>query len=698
MLKKGFLFLLFLPFFLGAQILEPVKWTTETKDLGNNEYEILLHAKIDAGWHMYSQQHPEDGIGVPATIEFENNPNVQLVGKTAEVGKLIDAYSELFMQQEKFYENKVTFKQKVKLKDAKETSIKFSSEVQVCDDEKCLPPDWREFSVKITPKKDETAAVVPADEAANLDETVEAEEEATEIVEVTTSEEAQPTVGQVTEKKDRATLREEGKNDKKGLWETFLAGVLGGLLALVMPCIFPMIPLTVSLFTKQSKARGEGITKALIYGLSIILIFISVAALATLIAGPSALNEFATNPWVNLAFFAIFVIFAISFFGAFEITLPQSWASFTDKQADKGGLIGIFFMAFTLVIISFSCTLPIIGGLATQASMTGNYYGLLIGSLGFSLTLAIPFVLFAIFPSWMSSLPKSGGWMNTVKVAIGFLELAFAFKFLSNADLVWQLHYLEREVFLAIWIAIFGLLGIYLLGKFRMTLDSPTESIGVTRLFFTILTFTFVVYMIPGLWGAPVKLLSGLTPPIHYAESPNGVGKAAVGMLSSGGETATNGLVEGQKHGPHQIPAFLDLEDAIQHSKKINKPILIDFTGHACANCRRVEENVWSDPKVKNLIMNEVILVSLYVDERKPLPESEQVYSEALGRNLKTVGNKWTAFQIDKYKNNAQPYYLVVDADLNDYSEPMGANLNVDEYFNWLNDGIQAYKKEHGTD
>ncbi|HLS31477.1 MAG TPA: thioredoxin family protein, partial [Flavobacteriaceae bacterium] len=272
-----------------------------------------------------------------------------------------------------------------------------------------------------------------------------------------------------------------------------------------------------------------------------------------------------------------------------------------------------------------------------------------------------------------------------------FIELAFAFKFLSNADLVWQLHLLEREVFLAIWIAIFGLMGMYLLGKFKMSLDSPVQSLGITRLFFAILTFSFVIYMIPGMWGAPVKLLSGLTPPIHYAESPNGVGKASIGLA----ESSEGGLLEGQKYGPHQIPAFLDLQDAIDHSKKVGKPILIDFTGHACANCRRVEENVWSDPRVKRLLLNDVILASLYVDERTLLPEDERVYSEALGRNLRTVGNKWTAFQIEKYQNNAQPYYLIVDEDLNNYTEPMGANLNVDQYLAWMINGIEKYNSKN---
>lgn len=680
MLKRTLFFLLLVPLLVNAQVLTPVKWSTETKDLGNSQYEVLLHAKIDPGWHMYSQQHPADGIGIPATITFESNPNVELVGKTTEIGKLLDKYSELFKQQEKYYEGKVTFKQKIKLKSDKPTEVKFSAETQVCDAEKCLPPDWLDFSVKIIPKSKAEETVAKTEET-EPEETL-ATVDSTEIIpDTVANNDTIREIPAITAAPDEPV---EEEDEDKSLWGIFIAGIGGGLLALVMPCIYPMIPLTVSLFTKQSNSRAQGIFKAMIYGLSIIIIFVGLAYLATVLLGQSALNEFSTNPWVNLGFFIIFVIFAISFFGAFEITLPSSWANYTDKQADKGGYIGIFFMAFTLVLISFSCTVPIIAGLMGEATRTGEYMSLIVGSLGFSLALAVPFVLFAIFPSWLTSLPKSGGWMNVVKVCIGFLELAFAFKFLSNADLVWQTHILEREVFLAFWIAIFGLMGIYLLGKFRMKMDSPEDRISVPRLFFAILTFSFVVYMIPGMWGAPVKLLSGLTPPIHYAESPNGLG----GNSGSVGE-----LVKGQKYGPYQIPAFLDIEDAIEHSKKVNKPIMIDFTGHACANCRKVEENVWSDPKIKNLLLNEVVLVSLYVDERTELPVEEQVYSEALGRKLRTVGNKWTAFEIEKYQNNAQPYYIIVDENLNNYNKPLGAVYNVDEYYNWMIQGIDAYKR-----
>jgi len=690
MLKRTLFFLFLLPLLVNAQVLTPVKWSTETKDLGNGEYEILLHAKLDKDWHMYSQKHPDSGIGIPASITFEENPNVKLLGQVDEIGKLIDRYSEMFQQDEKLYENKVTFRQKIKLKNPKETTVKFSAETQVCDHEKCLPPDWKDFSVKIIPKvaaKEEEKASIVGEDQAKEEIIAKVKEDSTKTETIAENGKKDSTSAFV--RADPANEKSgTEKKEKKSLWSIFLLGIGGGLAALVMPCIYPMLPLTVSLFTKQSKNKGQGITKALIYGLSIIVIFVGLAFLASRLLGPSAMNEFATNPWINLTFFIVFIVFAISFFGAFEITLPSSWANYTDKQADKGGYVGIFFMAFTLVLISFSCTVPIIGGLIAEAWKTGNYMALVVGALGFSITLALPFVLFAIFPGWLNSMPKSGGWMNVVKVCIGFLELALAFKFLSNADLVLQAHWLEREVFLAIWIAIFGLMGMYLLGKFKMKMDSSEDRLSVPRLFFAILTFSFVIYMIPGMWGAPVKLLSGLTPPVQYAESPNGLGSSQVAVVSN----ENGGLIKGQKYGPHQIPAFLDIADAIEHSKKVKKPIMIDFTGHACANCRKVEERVWSDSKIKELLMNDVVLVSLYVDERTELPAKEQVYSETLGRKLKTVGNKWTAFEIEKYQNNAQPYYIIVDENLNNYNEPMGAEYDINVYLKWMKQGIDGYK------
>lgn len=688
MLKRTLFFLFLLPLLSHAQVLTPVKWSTETKDLGNGQYEVLLHAKIDKDWHMYSQKHPNTGIGVPATIAFEQNPNVEFIGNVDEIGKLIDRYSEMFQQDEKLYENKVTFRQKLRLKNQKETTVKFSAETQVCDHEKCLPPDWKDFSVKITPKAEKKEEIVVIEDGKKDEEIiVKTQEDSTQIESVTIIEEQDTVIpSQTVSATDDSG--EDTKKEKDSLWGIFILGLGYGFAAFLMPCIYPMVPLTVSLFTKQSSSKGQGILKSIVYGLSIIIIFVGLATIITAVFGSSALNEFATNPWVNIGFFAVFIIFAISFFGVFELRLPTSWANFTDKQADKGGYLGIFFMAFTLVLISFSCTAAFIGDLTVKAQSFNNYYSLIAGCLGFSLALSMPFILFAVFPSWIQSMPKSGGWMNVLKVCFGFLELAFAFKFLSNADLVWQAHILERETFLAIWIAIGSLMVIYLLGGFRMKMDSPADRISVPRLFFAVLFGSLVIYMLPGMWGAPVKLLSGLTPPVQYAESPNGLGSSQITVIS---EKNREGLIKGQKYGPHQIPAFLDMADAIEHSKKVKKPIMIDFTGHACANCRKVEERVWSDPKIKELLMNDVVLVSLYVDERTELPEEEQIYSETLGRKLKTVGNKWTAFEIEKYQNNAQPYYVIVDEDLNNYNKPMGAVYDVDVYLKWMKQGIDGY-------
>ena len=604
------------------------------------------------------------------------------------MGKRIDKYSQIFEQDEKYFENQVKFVQRVKITDAKPSNVSYTIEFQMCDAERCLPPDETSGTIKLTPNakgaQDEKALATQEDKTIEVD-TASAVVSATDsIVEDTVS--AAVTSVQDTIKKVDESLLADNEKKNNGLLKIFSLGFLGGLAALLMPCIFPMIPLTVSMFTKQSKTKGEGVKKAVIYGLSIIVIYVTLGLLATAIFDASILNEMSTNPWVNLAFFAIFIVFAISFFGAFEITLPSKWINAADKGADKGGLIGIFFMAFTLALVSFSCTGPIIGSLLVQATQEGNYYSLIIGMLGFSSALAIPFTLFAMFPGWLNSMPKSGGWLNTIKVSLGFIELAFALKFLSNADLVWQMNWLPREIFIAFWVAIFFLLGLYLLGKFRLELDSPTQTIGVPRLFFAILSFSFVVYIAPGMWGAPLKLLSGLTPPMTYSESPRGFHE---GM--SGGQITAKFDDPNIVAGPHGIPAFKDFDLAAAYATKVGKPMLLDFTGHACANCRKVEERVWSDERIKKILTEEVVLVSLYVDEAKELPENEKVYSKALDRNLKTVGNKWTAFEIEHFNANAQPYYIIVDKDLKRYSKPLEAELDIEDYLDWLQNGIKKF-------
>lgn len=687
MLKKLWILFLF-PILVNAQLFSPAKWSSSVKEVGQNEFEIEVTGKIDKGWHLYSVKHPDGGIGIPASATFKSPADAKLVGGVREVGNRIDKYSKIFEQDEKYFENQVKFVQKVKVSGDKPVNVSYTIEFQMCDAERCLPPDETSGTVKLTPK----AIVEDKKEEAKTEDKLLADSVLVPVATVDSSVSTVDSTASIAstndtiKKVDDSLLADNEKKDN-GLLKIFSLGFLGGLAALLMPCIFPMIPLTVSMFTKQSKSKGEGVGKAFIYGLSIIIIYVLLGLLATVLFGPSVLNEMSTNPWVNLAFFVVFIIFAVSFFGAFELTLPSKWVNAADKGADKGGLIGIFFMAFTLALVSFSCTGPIIGSLLVQATQGGNYYSLIIGMFGFSLALAIPFTLFAMFPGWLNSMPKSGGWLNTIKVSLGFIELAFALKFLSNADLVWQMNWLPREIFLSFWIAIFFLLGLYLLGKFRLELDAPTQTIGVPRLFFSLFAFVFVVYMIPGLWGAPLKYLSGLTPPMTYSESPRGFHEGV-----GSGQTAAKFEDPNMVEGPHGIPAFKDFELAAAYAEKVGKLMLLDFTGHACANCRKVEERVWSDERVKKILAEDVVLVSLYVDEAKELPEDQKVYSKALDRKLKTVGNKWTAFEIEHFNANAQPYYILVDKDLNRFSKPLEAELDIEVYLKWLNDGLAKYK------
>jgi len=447
-----------------------------------------------------------------------------------------------------------------------------------------------------------------------------------------------------------------------------------------------MIPMTVSFFTKQSKNLAVGRRNAILYGIFIVVIYVLLGSLVTGIFGADALNALSTNVWFNLVFFLLLVIFAVSFFGAFEIMLPNSWANAVDRKADRGGIIGIFFMALALAIVSFSCTGPIVGTLLVQAASEGGLAPIL-GMLGFSLAIAIPFALFALFPGLMNSLPKSGGWLNSVKVVLGFLELALAFKFLSNADLVLQAHILEREVFLAIWIAIFGAMAFYLFGKIRLSHDSPLTHISSGRLILGLFVLSFTLYLIPGLWGAPLKLISGFPPPLNYSESPYGVGysKGSVAGLTEGE------LPEEAELGPYQLVTFTDYDAGMAYAKAENKPVLIDFTGKACVNCRKMEERVWGEPQILGKLQNDVVLISLFVDLKEELPEEEQYVSEVTGKRIQTVGNKWSDFQIEKYQINAQPYYVLLNHNEDELNTPVGYTPDVDEFEAWLEDGITKF-------
>jgi len=445
-----------------------------------------------------------------------------------------------------------------------------------------------------------------------------------------------------------------------------------------------MIPMTVSFFTKQSKNKAQGKRNAILFGISIIAIYVILGLVITAVFGADALNALSTNPWFNVFFFLLLIVFAVSFLGAFEIMLPNSWANKVDRQADKGGVVGILFMALALAIVSFSCTGPIVGTLLVESASKGGIAPI-VGMLGFSSALALPFMLFAMFPSWLQSLPKSGGWLNTVKVSLGFLELALAFKFLSNADLVLQLHLLEREVFLAVWIAIFGTWALYLLGKITTPHDSPLTHISVGRLSLGILVLSFTIYMIPGLFGAPLKLISAFPPPQTYSESRNGFFENSV-------TPTKDGLPDGAEIGPHSLTIFTDYTKGLAYAKTVNKPVMLDFTGYACVNCRKMENNVWSDEKVLNQLKNNVVLISLYVDDKRELPKSEQTVSKETGNDIITVGDKWTEFIITKYKTNTQPFYVLMDLEENNLNDPISYTPDSNEYLAWLKDGISKFK------
>ena len=476
-------------------------------------------------------------------------------------------------------------------------------------------------------------------------------------------------------------------SDKQSLIQILLEGFLGGLAALLMPCIFPMLPLTVSFFTKSSSSQKGAVGKALIYGFSIIVIYVVLGLLVTVIFGSDALNNLSTNGIFNFLFFILLIIFAISFLGAFEITLPSKWVNAVDSKADTRGFGGLFFMAGTLALVSFSCTGPIIGTLLVRAATMGELLGPAVGMFGFSAALAIPFALFAMFPSWLKSLPKSGGWLNSVKVVLGFLELALAMKFLSNVDLAYHWNLVDREVFLALWIVIFGLLGLYLLGKIQFEHDTPLTSLTLPRLFLSIVIFSFTIYMIPGLWGAPLKSISAFLPPQHTQDFD-----LYTPTLGSGKTSGTSHKYSDIFHAPLGIDAFFDYEEGLAYAKKVNKPVMIDFTGHACVNCREMEASVWSDKKILETIRDKYVLIQLYVDDKTELAGTEQTISAFSGKRIKTIGNKWSDFQASRFNSNSQPFYVLLNNNGELLVPPSGAEFNKEKYLNFLNSGLEANK------
>lgn len=657
-MKKIILALVFFTGWLGnAQILQPVKWTTSVEKVSDTEYNLVSKATIEKGWHLYSQYVPQDGP-IPTVFTYDDaGGGFKVLGNTEEgKGHTID--DPIFQMEIKYFEKSAIFKQKIELTEDTDT-INGTVEFMVCDDSRCLPPTEVDLVFNLKDGRQQVTNISGKQES------------------IKESQPAQPA---------------NDTDSNRGFWSIFFIAFLSGFAALLTPCVFPMIPMTVSFFTKQSKNKAAGIKNAIIYGVSIIVIYVLLGTAVTAIFGADALNALATNVWFNIIFFLLLVIFAVSFLGAFEIILPNSWANKVDSKADRGGLIGIFFMALALAIVSFSCTGPIVGTLLVQAASKGGLAPI-IGMLGFSLAIALPFALFAAFPGWLNALPKSGGWLNTVKVVLGFLELALAFKFLSQADLVMQTHLLEREVFLAIWIAVFGTLAFYLFGKIQLPHDSPITHISVGRLSLGLIVLSFTIYMIPGLWGAPLNLISAFPPPQDYSESPYGVGFSKIG--GNGLAENHNDLPEGAHLlAPHDILAFNDYDKGLAYAKKVGKPVMLDFTGWACVNCRKMEQNVWPKPEILNILKNKVVLISLYVDDKRPLAEGDVVASKLNpGKKLKYIGQKWSEMQTLKYKANSQPFYVLMDHNGNNLVDPIAYTPDPSDFHAWLVEGIKKFEE-----
>lgn len=690
MLKKiSFIIAFITSSFLIAQE-SPVKFTMSTKKISDCEYDLKFDAKIDDGWHLYSLKPVKEGPN-PTAFEFTPNSNYELVGKVKE-SKTIKEFDKVFEVNVEYFSHTATFTQRIKLKSDKKTIIKVKFEYQACTDEKCIfpPADTHEFELQGTAECLAGAATALVAEPSNTIATATTEvDPATENTVV-----AEPVKENIKHKiGEEVVISSETPKKERSWWGIFLAGFIGGLAALLTPCVFPMIPMNVSFFTKQSKTKSQGIRNAFLFSISIVVLYVALGLGVTLIFGAGALHSLSTNVWFNLAFFVLLLVFAMSFLGAFEITLPSSFVNKMDAKSDKGGYIGIFFMAFTLVLVSFSCTGPIIGTLLVEAatSVSGPFWGM----FGFSLALALPFGLFAAFPGWLNSLPQSGGWLNAVKVTLGFLELALALKFASNADLVVQAGILTREVFIGIWIVIFALLTMYLLGMFKTSHDSDLKHVSVGRLFVAIASFFVTIYLIPGMWGAPLKLFSGILPPLEYSESPHGFGGSGGGANAAAipQDAEYSKYMEVNKNG---IVHFKnDYENALAYSKKVGKPLLIDFTGHACANCRKTEDYVWPDPEVTKRLNNDVVLVSLYVDDKRSLDPKDYMTVQWYGkeRQITDIGDKFKYMQEIIYGQSTQPLYVLVDSNEKMLAPIRGYNASIPEYVNWLQEGIDNYKK-----
>ena len=658
-----------------AQIQDPVKFNSELKILAADEAEVVFTAAIDKGWHVYSTDLG-DGGPISATFNVEKISGAEVVGKLKPVGKEISTFDKLFEMKVRYFENTAQFVQKLKLTGGA-YQIEGYLEYGACNDENCLPPTQ-------VPFKFSGKAEGAAKEAAAAAAETKAEEQPAkqETVSGTAPVAAIGGADGPTEIKvaDKVDLWKPVISELNSLGETtsqedmswiyiFITGFAGGLLALFTPCVWPIIPMTVSFFLKRSKDKKKGIRDAWTYGASIVVIYVTLGLAITLIFGASALNALSTNAVFNILFCLMLVVFAASFFGAFEITLPSKWSTAVDSKAEAtSGLLSIFLMAFTLSLVSFSCTGPIIGFLLVQVSTTGSVVAPAIGMLGFAIALALPFTLFALFPSWLKSMSKSGGWMNIIKVTLGFLELAFALKFLSVADLAYGWRILDRETFLALWIVLFALLGFYLLGKIKFPHDDDDSKVSVPRFFMALASLAFAVYMVPGLWGAPLKAVSAFAPPM---------------------QTQDFNLYNNEVHAK-----FDDYDLGMEYARQHGKPVMLDFTGYGCVNCRKMELAVWTNPKVSDIINNDYVLITLYVDNKTPLPSPVKIVENGTERTLRTVGDKWSYLQRVKFGANAQPFYVLIDNEGKPLNKSYSYDEDIPKYIEFLQTGLENYKKE----
>lgn len=641
-----------------SQIYEPVKWSFELKNTGKTTADVIIKATIDSGWHLYGMNIPKDGPR-PTKIVFENIQNAKPEGKIQGLSKLKEVYDPNFDMKLSWYADEAVFVQKISFADAAKVRLKGYVEFMVCNDESCLPPTQEYFD--LGSKSVETSK--PVD---NLVQADSARTDSTAVQTVTAEQKTDYWTPVVEKLKTFGNA--EGATGETSLWLIFLAGLAGGFLALFTPCVWPIIPMTVSFFLKRSGNKKQGRRDASLYGLSIVFIYVTLGILITLIFGASALNSMSTNAVFNLIFFVMLLVFAVSFFGAFEITLPASWSTKLDAKADSTvGFISILFMAFTLVLVSFSCTGPIIGTLLVEVSGSGSLLAPAIGMLGFAVALAIPFTFFAFFPSMLKSLPRSGGWLNTVKVVLAFLELALALKFLSVADLAYGWRILDREVFLALWIVIFAMLGFYLLGKIRFPHDSESKHSSVLGTLLAIISLSFAVYMVPGLWGAPLKAISAFSPPLY---------------------TQDFNLYNEEVH-----PAFTDYDVGMAYAAQKGLPVVVDFTGYGCVNCRKMEASVWTDPRVKDLLEKDVVLISVFVDDKTALASAFEVDENGRTRTIKSIGDKWSYLQRTKFGANAQPFYVILDNKGNPLNKSFGFDENPDNFIKWIEKGKSNFKK-----